>query len=336
MGLEGSDHRAQLVHIFNATAADEVPAPEGWNWQMFRKDIARGEADRRFRATAPPITTATEPDRRVDWLIAQLDDIADASTKRRTSPRGGGADWWTPEVEDACILTKQRRKAYTRQPTPQTWTQLQVAIKAQKDAINAAQATRWRRWLATASARDKDIWALERWARLRSTAPADSDRIPDLLDADGNTVRTHAGKSALLAPRFFPRPKLPQTHAAPCSNEQFSLSQSVSSEDIAQELRSTSQWKAPGEDLIPNGLLLHCGPALHKELAHIASASFAISYFPQRFRSARVVVIPKPGKSRDQKATPAAWRPISLLSTVGKLKRHMQGWHMKLMVMEEV
>lgn len=319
-GLEGSDHRAQLVRVAGAAEARSEATVEGWNWQMFRRDIARAEADLRFRDQAPPLTTGAELDRRVDWIIAQLHEVADASTKRRTRSKGGGAEWWTPEVEDACNLTKRRRKAYNRRPNEHTQAQLQEAAKAQKETIAAAQAVRWRQWLAAASARDRDIWALERWARLRSSAPADSGRIPELTGSDGaTTARTHAEKAALLAGRFFPPPRLPQTAALPSAKERFTVEQTVSSADVAQELRNTSQWKAPGDDLIPTGLLLHCGAALHQELAHIASASFALGYFPKRFRSARVVVIPKPGKTKEQKALPGAWRPISLTCTIGKL-----------------
>jgi hypothetical protein len=41
--------------------------------------------------------------------------------------------------------------------------------------------------------------------------------------------------------------------------------------------------------------------------------------FPQRFRTAKVSVLPKLNKIIAQKATPGAWRPISLLNAVGKI-----------------
>jgi len=51
----------------------------------------------------------------------------------------------------------------------------------------------------------------------------------------------------------------------------------------------------------------------------ITQASFELEYFPQRFRSAGVVVLRKPGKTVKQQQTAGGWRPISLLSAVGKL-----------------
>jgi hypothetical protein len=51
----------------------------------------------------------------------------------------------------------------------------------------------------------------------------------------------------------------------------------------------------------------------------VTSSSFQAAYFPKRFKKARVTVLPKPNKTAAQKSTPGAWRPISLLNTVGKI-----------------
>jgi hypothetical protein len=54
-------------------------------------------------------------------------------------------------------------------------------------------------------------------------------------------------------------------------------------------------------------------------LAALIISSFTAAYFPRRFRIAKVTVLPKPNKTLEQKSTPGAWRPISLLNTVGKI-----------------
>jgi hypothetical protein len=48
-------------------------------------------------------------------------------------------------------------------------------------------------------------------------------------------------------------------------------------------------------------------------------SSFNAIYFPRRFKIAKITVLPKPNKTIAQKATPGAWRPISLLNTIGKI-----------------
>ena len=51
----------------------------------------------------------------------------------------------------------------------------------------------------------------------------------------------------------------------------------------------------------------------------ISEDSFRLKYFPQCFRSAQVVVLRKPGKMLQQQRQAGAWRPISLLSYIGKI-----------------
>ena len=49
----------------------------------------------------------------------------------------------------------------------------------------------------------------------------------------------------------------------------------------------------------------------------LTQACWATAYYPKRFRVARTVAIRKPGK--EDYTLPGAWRPIALLSTVGKV-----------------
>jgi retron-type reverse transcriptase len=90
-------------------------------------------------------------------------------------------------------------------------------------------------------------------------------------------------------------------------------------EYIEDIIRNSRPWKAPGDDGLPIGLLKACGKPLFRALAALASSSFQAAYFPKRFKKARVTVLPKPNKTAAQKSTPGAWRPISLLNTVGKI-----------------
>jgi hypothetical protein len=54
-------------------------------------------------------------------------------------------------------------------------------------------------------------------------------------------------------------------------------------------------------------------------LAAFITSSFNAVYFSRRFRTAKILVLPKPNKTVAQKATPGAWRPIFLLNAIGKI-----------------
>jgi hypothetical protein len=87
------------------------------------------------------------------------------------------------------------------------------------------------------------------------------------------------------------------------SQQRFEIERVVTAEDVEERLR-WGAWKAPGPgDDLPVRFLKACGRPLSTIIAAIAQASFDLKYFPQRFRSAGVVVLNKPGKTTLQQQT---------------------------------
>jgi hypothetical protein len=127
----------------------------------------------------------------------------------------------------------------------------------------------------------------------------------------------------LLAERFFPKPqadiqKLEAAMEQPPKGS-HAASQRITANEIKGILRDVRPWKAPGKDNITTGLFKACGKPLRQTLAALITSSFIAAYFPRRFRIAKITILPKPNKTLEQKSTSEAWRPISLLNTVGKI-----------------
>jgi hypothetical protein len=97
------------------------------------------------------------------------------------------------------------------------------------------------------------------------------------------------------------------------------ISQRVTENEIEDIIKSTKSWKAPKKDNIFTGLFKACGKPLYKTLIALVISSFNAVYFPRRFKIAKVTILPKLNKTIAQKATPGAWRPISLLNIIGKI-----------------
>jgi hypothetical protein len=97
------------------------------------------------------------------------------------------------------------------------------------------------------------------------------------------------------------------------------MSQRVTKNKIENIIKSIKSWKASEKDNIFTGLFKACGKLLYKTLASLVTSNFNAVYFPRRFKIAKVTVLLKPNKTIAQKATPGAWRPISLLNIVGKV-----------------
>jgi hypothetical protein len=99
----------------------------------------------------------------------------------------------------------------------------------------------------------------------------------------------------------------------------YTIFQQITENEIKDIIKSTKSWKAPGKNNISIGLFKACGKLLHKIFVILVTSSFNAAYFPRRFKIAKVTVLPKPNKIIAQKATPGAWRLISLLNIIGKI-----------------
>lgn len=128
---------------------------------------------------------------------------------------------------------------------------------------------------------------------------------------------------------FTPHPLNPKhaAHAATCTTtvEQFisnyveesnSKPKLYSSREIYSIVHKQKNKKAPGPDEITNEVLKQLPAEGFTVITNIINAILQIGYFPQRWKNAKVLMFPKPGKKHDD---PKNYRPISLLNTLSKV-----------------
>ncbi|KAJ8865632.1 hypothetical protein PR048_033152 [Dryococelus australis] len=82
---------------------------------------------------------------------------------------------------------------------------------------------------------------------------------------------------------------------------------------LTKTLKTSS---APGEDSIPNAVLIHLPQKAIIYLTCIINSIIINSYFPTCWKNAIIVPIPKPGKPTDK---PSSYRPIALLPSLSKI-----------------
>jgi hypothetical protein len=272
------------------------------------------------------LATREQLDEAVETLIHQLHEIADFSTPKAKQNKGRKASWWDYETKKAVQEMRQAGRNWRAARTQHNSEEYEEARKTAKKTIRSAKRKQWRGLLASVSEDPKLLWRLERWARLKSHAPREQPKLPDLKRGEGAApARSHAEKAEALSAKFFPDQPADLSDIKDTGFEDgsfhggFELRQSITEEDITAALQKTKPWKAPGEDLIPTGFLKACGQPLREALASIATASLQLEYYPTRFKRAIVVVLRKPGKTVIQQQEAGGWRPISLLSTIGKV-----------------
>lgn len=90
----------------------------------------------------------------------------------------------------------------------------------------------------------------------------------------------------------------------------------ITPNDINEIIKHLNAHKSPGPDNINNKMLKNIPLNVVTNIAKIINACFKFSHFPDKWKLATVIMIPKP--SQDHKL-PTNYRPISLLNSLAKI-----------------
>jgi hypothetical protein len=91
--------------------------------------------------------------------------------------------------------------------------------------------------------------------------------------------------------------------------------------EVEAAVINAAPYKAAGPDGIPNAALQHALPVILPWLTSLFNNCLRLGYCPAHFRTSTTVVLRKPGKA--DYADPKSYRPIALLSTIGKALESM-------------
>ena len=156
-----------------------------------------------------------------------------------------------------------------------------------------------------------NLWTATRWQRGRRVS-----KIPPLT-VDGVTAQRPEDIAPLFRDRFFPTQPAHVEKAQPDDPppEPRHTHHPVSTEEVADALRPTSNSSAPGPSGIGYKLIKWAFSATPDRFVSLFNGCLLYGKHP--WTEAKVVPIPKPGKP--DYTVPKAYRPISLLECCGKL-----------------
>lgn len=152
------------------------------------------------------------------------------------------------------------------------------------------------------------------------------NHIPPIINNKGEWARPDTEKATAFAEYlntvFQPLPKTCYEHTLEIkeylgtANQLCLPRKGTSPKEVYREIKNLQEGKAPGHDLIVATLLKKLPFKGIMKLVQIFYACFKLEIFPGQWKIAQVVMIPKPGKPPQETTS---YRPISLLSVVGKL-----------------
>jgi Reverse transcriptase (RNA-dependent DNA polymerase) len=216
-----------------------------------------------------------------------------------------------------------RRRASRDLQDPIIKLAVKTLTKRIKKELNLYHSDNWNAKLQTFTTTDNKFWKLSKLIKNRGRS------IPTLKH-NGRTLTTEQEKADVIADCFKSAHHLTVNQFSRHENEVDRYIRGLTSEqflnndpstftrpsEISAILRLLKNGKAPGLDEINNRHLKNLPRRVIVFLTHIFNNCLRLGYFPKSWKHSKVVAIPKANKDA---TSPTNYRPISLLSALGKI-----------------
>ena len=221
--------------------------------------------------------------------------------------------WWTPELAELREIRTDRLRTSQKTHLPNDKLMTAIAQKAYKRAIRVAKAKCWNLFLE--SIQNNEIHKAARYVK-KGNIP--TPFIPPLTKADGSLTSSPGEQAQVLFDQLLKG----DNHSRDVPQNSNHLSQlddtfpEVTSWEVCRALSQLKEGKATGPDGISVTVLAQFWEVLERPIINIARASLRLGYFPECYKTATCIVIPKPHKKSYKNAK--SYRPISLLNHISK------------------
>lgn len=182
---------------------------------------------------------------------------------------------------------------------------------------------RAQQWHAVCNAADGQLHTGRTWKLLRHLLDSTSTRgfqQHRLSQVMATTVKSIGERETVrkINEKYLPRTAT-EKHADYCGTPNPGLDSCIEEWEVRAVLQELNCKSAAGPDLIPNKALRNLNDGAIADLTRYYNRCWLAGKLPQQWKTARTVLIPKPGKppSIDN------LRPISLTSCVGKILEHV-------------
>lgn len=313
----GSDHQPLSTRLYLGQRLTETETP-GLALSTLRPD-AFGAALKGALSLRPPPPLVT-PDH-LDTEAALITDAIFSAASQAAKPRRRcerALPFWTEETRAAADELRDARRALRqadlpRQPRGDREAAIRWRDEARKTLYNTMENSRRQYYDERINSLldVRGVAKFTQWRKrpfpvasppLRHPAGEYVEEIPDKqrLLFDAFSAATPGQEDTNISPTFFPG-NLPFPEVTEHETRISCLNVSSST---------------PGQDGIPVSLLKLAWPDIAERVTRLFQGALTVGHHPSSFKTARVVTIPKPG-DRDR-TLPGSYRPISLLSTLGK------------------
>ena len=304
----GSDHRA-IETVFDVTTPERAVEA-----RLLFKNAPWTEIRARIDTTLRFVPVGGSVQQQTDWLMtAVLEAVHAVTPKAKPSPYA--KRWWTTDLTQLRrVYTYWRNQARTQRRMghmfPDLEQQANEAAKEYHDAVRRQKKAHWEDFLAD----DTNIWQAAKY--LDPGGSSAFDKIPPLTRRDGSSTRDKIEQAEELLSAFFPplpariEDEGPRPQRTPVSMPPSTM------EEVERRIFAAKSWKAPGDDGLPAMVWKQVWPVVKDRVLLLFQTSLDRGELPAQWRNAKIIPLKKPNKGDYTVAK--SWRPISLLSTLGK------------------
>lgn len=305
----GSDHQA-IEAVFDVTVPEQQRQErlllKNAPWKEIRTKIAQTLENMPSEGTVQQMT---------DRLMFAVCEAVHTLTPK-AKPSSVAKRWWTEDLTQLRrIYTHWRNKARSARRAGCRATALgdaaKSAAKQYHDAIRQQKKSHWNEFLAD----NDNIWQVAKY--LKSGQDAAFGRVPQLRKMDGSHTTTDKDRAQELLTTFFP--PLPDNIEEEVSRPLATAvpMPELTMEEIERQLNTAKDWKAPGQDGLPTAVWKQVWPVVKDRVFALFQSSLREGTLPSQWLHAKIIPLKKSGKEDYTAAN--AWRPISLLATLGKI-----------------
>lgn len=320
--LAGSDHRpVKLTVNMTYTPEEQTPLPR-WNYKRADWDKFAILTDRycgNIKTRHGEMKTIVE---RLNKAILQA--------AHECIPRGARKNYrpyWTKELQILEDKVEDARKTAEEEQTTEANVLLKAISAKYRRTLNQTTRDSWHEKTENLNL-DRDGNKLWKLVKVMNNEGPSSRQI---TIKQGNNVLTGKKAANALMEHYASanhidvtaeQKKAMKDEQAGFNNTEISevMMANLNLEELEQAMSSLKKKKSPGNDGITNEMLIGLGTKAKRKLLAVLNCSWKRGIVPQAWKEAILIPVQKKGKDPVE---PNAYRPISLLSCVGKLMERM-------------
>lgn len=312
-----SDHNPIKIQIGDEEFVEETKTGKTVNWPKFKEKM------KNF-GNIQKINTIAEPDKEINHLINSIQNALATATSTKVEK---SKSFFNVPATIKNLINEKRaaRKIANRANYPIDKQRANHLNKKVKSELNKLKNENWTSKLESLNTDKISFWKMSKILTKKKV----STTIQPLVYKNKAQI-TNKEKAEtfadILQNQFNPNIPKPQY-----VNEINKINNKIEDriknlieeqigpttpEEISQIIQKLNNKKAPGPDQITNKSLKQLPPKIIIAITSYTNAILRLKHFPEAFKKAHIIMIPKPQKDHSD---PNNYRPISLLSSLGKI-----------------